>query len=43
MPSFSKTVTLALIMLMSQITIVFRNENPDTRASPNCTEDPLPE
>ena len=34
--------TCALIMLVSQITIVFGNENPGTLASHNCTEDPLP-
>ena len=43
MPSFSNTATLALIVLMPQITIVFRNENSDTLASHNCTKDPLPE
>ena len=32
MPSFSNTLTLTLIVLMSQINIVFRNENPDTFA-----------
>ena len=31
-----------LIMLMLQITIGFRNENPDTFASCNCIKDPLP-
>ena len=40
--SFSNTLKFALIMLVSQITIVLGMKNTGTLASHNCTEDPLP-